>query len=300
MQGGSTITQQVAKLMLVGNERSLSRKLREALLAHRIESSSTKDQILGIYLNHVYLGHGAYGVVAAAKAYFGKASVRPDRRRGGDAGRPSPRRRRASPPSRTSRARRRASATCSIRCRSRATSAAPPPLAARREPLGLVAERRTLTNVAAPYFVETIRKYIADKYGEEDLLERGLRIQTTLNMRGQRAAEAAVRRGLEDLARKLGFAGPSITWTPTIARACHGRPRPLGPTGFASTSRAAGPLAGRPTAGAALIDATNRGPARPIPPPASPRGGQGGARRRAADPPPPPFRPTPTPPTRPS
>ena len=72
VQGGSSITQQVAKLLLVGHERSLSRKLREAMLAYRIESQLSKDQILGIYLNHVYLGHGAYGVVAAANAYFGK------------------------------------------------------------------------------------------------------------------------------------------------------------------------------------------------------------------------------------
>src|SRR5947207_625449 len=67
VQGGSTITQQVAKLMLVGNERNLFRKIREAILAHKIEQKLSKDQILGIYLNHVYLGHGAYGVEAAAE-----------------------------------------------------------------------------------------------------------------------------------------------------------------------------------------------------------------------------------------
>jgi penicillin-binding protein 1A len=72
VQGGSTITQQVAKLLIVGQERSFARKAREAMLAHRIEQRLTKDQILGIYLNHVYLGHGAYGVAAAAAAYFGK------------------------------------------------------------------------------------------------------------------------------------------------------------------------------------------------------------------------------------
>ena len=66
VQGGSTITQQVAKLLIVGQQRSLARKIREAMLAHRIEQRLTKDQILGIYLNHVYLGHGAYGVAAAA------------------------------------------------------------------------------------------------------------------------------------------------------------------------------------------------------------------------------------------
>ena len=72
VQGGSSITQQVAKILIVGQERSLARKLREALLAFRIEKRLHKDQILGIYLNHVYLGHGAYGLASAATAYFGK------------------------------------------------------------------------------------------------------------------------------------------------------------------------------------------------------------------------------------
>src|SRR5438105_13223324 len=58
--------------MLVGNEETLFRKIGEAILAHKIERRLTKDQILGIYLNHVYLGHGAYGVQAAAEVYFGK------------------------------------------------------------------------------------------------------------------------------------------------------------------------------------------------------------------------------------
>jgi penicillin-binding protein 1A len=72
VQGGSTITQQVAKLMLVGNERNVFRKIREAILAHKIEQKLKKEQILAIYANHVYLGHGAYGVQAAAEVYFGK------------------------------------------------------------------------------------------------------------------------------------------------------------------------------------------------------------------------------------
>jgi len=73
VQGGSSITQQVAKILIVGQERSLARKVREALLAFRIEKRLRKDQILGIYLNHVYLGHGAYGLASAATAYFGKS-----------------------------------------------------------------------------------------------------------------------------------------------------------------------------------------------------------------------------------
>ena len=70
--GGSTITQQVAKNLLVGNARTLRRKIREAIMAFRIESSLTKDKILEIYLNQLYLGKGCYGVSAACEYYFGK------------------------------------------------------------------------------------------------------------------------------------------------------------------------------------------------------------------------------------
>ncbi len=71
--GGSTITQQVAKNLLVGNERSLSRKIREAIMAFRIESSISKNKILEIYLNHLYLGKGCYGIVEACNYYFNKS-----------------------------------------------------------------------------------------------------------------------------------------------------------------------------------------------------------------------------------
>jgi penicillin-binding protein 1A len=133
--------------------------------------------------------------------------------------------------------------------------------AAKREPLVLVADRRTLTNVAAPYFVETVRRYVADKAGDEELLEKGLRIHTTVDMRLQRVAEAAVRRGLEDLARRLGFAGPIARLGPDDRRKLTaGRPRPLGPAGFSlDDPEQAGVLLGLPDPPAALIDATQPG-----------------------------------------
>lgn len=71
-QGGSTITQQVAKSFLADQERTLARKIREAILSLRIESRLSKDQILEIYLNKIFLGHGAYGVASAAARYFDK------------------------------------------------------------------------------------------------------------------------------------------------------------------------------------------------------------------------------------
>ncbi len=71
-QGGSTITQQVVKNVLLDSERSYRRKIRETLLAHRLEKTLSKEQILGLYVNHIYLGHGRWGVEEAASYYFGK------------------------------------------------------------------------------------------------------------------------------------------------------------------------------------------------------------------------------------
>ncbi len=85
-QGGSTITQQVIKNMLLTPERTLGRKVREAILARRIEAELTKDEILGLYLNHIYFGHGRYGVEEAARYYFGKSIRDVSLGRGGDAG----------------------------------------------------------------------------------------------------------------------------------------------------------------------------------------------------------------------
>ena len=72
VQGGSTITQQVVKRILLTSEKSFARKIREAVLAYRIDNYMTKEEILNVYLNHIFLGHGAYGVEAAAQEYFSK------------------------------------------------------------------------------------------------------------------------------------------------------------------------------------------------------------------------------------
>ena len=72
VQGGSTITQQVAKSFFLTPERTFSRKMKEAILAYRIEKHLTKDEILYLYLNQIYLGSGSYGVQAASETYFGK------------------------------------------------------------------------------------------------------------------------------------------------------------------------------------------------------------------------------------
>jgi penicillin-binding protein 1A len=73
IQGGSTITQQVVKSILLTPEKSLTRKIREAILSFKIEKYLSKEEILHLYLNQIYLGHGAYGVAVAAENYFGKS-----------------------------------------------------------------------------------------------------------------------------------------------------------------------------------------------------------------------------------
>ena len=87
-QGGSTLTQQLAKNLFLTQERTLTRKLEEVVLALWLEHKFTKAEILELYLNRVYFGSGAYGVEAAAQRYFGKSARQVTLRRSGDAGRP--------------------------------------------------------------------------------------------------------------------------------------------------------------------------------------------------------------------
>ena len=284
VQGGSTITQQVAKLLIVGQERSLGRKVREAMLAHRIEQRLSKDQILGIYLNHVYLGHGAYGVAAAASAYFGKdvtdLSPAEAAMLAGLPKAPG----RATPFHDFARAQARQHYVID---QMQALGFLPAAQAetARHEALVLVSGARNLTNVAAPYFVETIRRYVADNYGDEELLERGLRVTTTLDMRKQRVAEAALRAGLEDLQRRIGLPGPIAHLdADQRRRLLRGRPRPFGPAGYLLDDEEADDhlLVAEPQA--ALIDATTPGAgARLAEPMAKYVVGEAWAARRKAD-----------------
>jgi penicillin-binding protein 1A len=256
VQGGSSITQQVAKLLIVGQERSLARKVREALLAFRIEKRLSKDQILGIYLNHVYLGHGAYGLASAATAYFGKnvadltiaeaAMLAALPKAPGN----------ITPVRDFDRARLRQHYVLD-QMRELGFITAAQAEAARQETLMLVSHTRAMTNVAAPYFVETVRKYVAERFGDEDLLRRGFHITTTLDMRRQRTAESALRRGLEDLQRRLGFDGPiGHLDTDERRQMALGQPRPVGPKGFTLDEEQSPFLMTLPDPPAATVDAT--------------------------------------------
>jgi penicillin-binding protein 1A len=207
VQGGSTITQQVAKLMLVGNERNVFRKIREAILAHKIEQKLKKEQILAIYLNHVYLGHGAYGVQAAAEVYFGKdareLTVAEAAMLGGLPKAPTE----DSPTVNFKRAKDRQHYVLGQMLENKFIKD-DQYRDALHEPIAIISKDTPLNHIAAPYFVEHIRKIVQAKYAGRDLYDRGLRIYTTLEMKQQRAAELAVRNGLDAVDRRFSFRGP--------------------------------------------------------------------------------------------
>jgi penicillin-binding protein 1A len=206
-QGASTITQQVARMLMLTQEKTVIRKLKEIILSIRVERELAKDEILHIYLNHVYLGHGAYGVQAAAENYFGKdvehLTLAEVAMLAGLPKAPT----RFSPYNDYARARERQAYVLGRMLEDGIVTAAEV-AAAREEPLALLAREQPLNAVAAPYFVEFIRRWAQERYGHHGLFDGGLRISTTVDMSKQRAAEAALRRGLEDLDRRLGFRGP--------------------------------------------------------------------------------------------
>jgi penicillin-binding protein 1A len=202
VQGGSTITQQVVKQLLLSPRRSYERKIKEMLLATRVEQRLSKDQILFLYLNHIYLGSGAYGVAAAAQEYFGKPveqlTVAEAALLAGLPQAPS----RYSPFKNWPQARARQSyvlkrmATVGFITPAEA-------LLALREPL--LFEPRRGNFAAAPHYVEHVRRLLDERYGENALYQMGLRVHTSLNLRMQAAAETALRQGLEEIGKRQKY-----------------------------------------------------------------------------------------------
>ena len=164
-QGGSTITQQVVKNLLLTPERSMRRKVQEIILARRLSEKLSKEEVLALYLNQIYFGHGRYGCEEAARYFFGKSVQRHRPRRGGAAGRACRRARsgcrRASTPTRP----RRASATCSGRWPSTATSTARRPSGWRPSRSASRARPAAARGLAAEA-VDVVARFLADKLGE--------------------------------------------------------------------------------------------------------------------------------------
>jgi penicillin-binding protein 1A len=206
VQGGSTITQQVTKSFLLTPERSYVRKLKEAILAHRIDKTFTKEQVLFLYLNQIYLGHGAYGVEAAAENYFGKTTKELNLAEcamlAGLPQAPS----RYSPFRHPERAKERQIYTLNRMVAEgyitniQATEAINTELDIR--------PRRNWYIEEVPFFTEHVRRYIEGKYGADTLYRDGLKIYTTVNIEMQRIAREEIEKGLYDLDKRQGFRGP--------------------------------------------------------------------------------------------
>ncbi|MGE5310871.1 MAG: penicillin-binding protein 1A [Nitrospirota bacterium] len=205
-QGGSTITQQVTKSLLLTPERSITRKIREAILAFRIERYLSKDEILYLYLNQIYLGHNAYGVEAAAQTYFGKSvqelNLAECAMLAGLPQAPS----RYSPHKHPDRARERQSYVLN-RMTEDGYITAQQAKQALATPVKV--KGRMEKNIGkAPYFTEHIRRYLEEKYGEDILYHQGLQVYSTVNVAYQQAAQKALRKGLQDLDKRQGYRGP--------------------------------------------------------------------------------------------
>jgi penicillin-binding protein 1A len=197
-QGGSTITQQVTRSLLLSRRKVYSRKIKEAILAYRMDSVLSKDDILYIYLNQIYLGEGAYGVQAAARTYFNRnvkqLSLGQMALLAGLPQAPS----RYSPFKDKKIARQRQVYVLNRMAEDGYIT----PEAARkayREPLSL--QDKVRDPPGGEYYVQQVSNYVSGKYGQEALTTGGLTIYTCLAPEIQRKAEATISNGLGDLGR---------------------------------------------------------------------------------------------------
>ncbi|MBL4595170.1 MAG: penicillin-binding protein 1A [Robiginitomaculum sp.] len=205
--GASTLTQQVAENFLINTEQSFDQKIRKMIIATRIEKVFSKDEILELYLNEIYLGNRAYGVAAASLNYFGKsldnlslsemaflaalpkgpANYHPIRQK-----------------------QRAIDRRNWVLSRMLANAYITPEAAAIAQQDDLVSIQRLTgdTYRAAAYFVEAIRREMFSLYGEDQLYDGGLSIRTTLDTRLQQIARTALRESLEEYDRRHGWRGP--------------------------------------------------------------------------------------------
>jgi penicillin-binding protein 1A len=207
-QGGSTITQQVAKTF-VGREKTYTRKIKEMLLALKLEKEFTKDEILYLYLNQVYLGHGLYGVGAAAKGYFRKnmneLTLAEMAMLAGLPPAPS----KYSPCSNPKMAYERMLYVLGRMLEDGYITKDQYDRAIKEKPT--VYDIEDYFRARAPYFTEHVRRYIQKKYGDNLLYRGGLRVYTTVDIEKQTAAEEALIRGVKEIDKRQGFRGPLRT-----------------------------------------------------------------------------------------
>lgn len=206
VQGGSTITQQVAKSLLLTPERSFDRKIKEVILASRIERNLTKQQILYLYLNQIYLGHGAYGVQAASRTYFRKdvsdVTLAEAALLAGMPQAPG----KYSPLLNPKKAKERQLYVLRRMVENKYITAVQMTEAA-AQPLKVFHDE-DLNGKFAPYYVEYIRKYLVEKFGEKAVYEDGMTVSVPLDPALARVATKSVQEGLLLVDKRIGYRGP--------------------------------------------------------------------------------------------
>jgi len=203
-QGASTITQQLARALFLSPERTYQRKIKELILAVKMEWVLSKEEILEMYLNQIYFGHGAYGVAAAALTYFDKSVS--------DLTLPEsaflaglPKAPNTYSPYRNpdlAKSRKELVLGRMVEAGYLTTEDAQSAMA-----ITLTYRHQSLEPIAA-YFIEEVRQHLVDRYGETLVYKGGLQIHTTLNIAMQKTAEETVRKGLRQLDKRQGWRGP--------------------------------------------------------------------------------------------
>ncbi len=208
-QGASTITQQVTRGFLLSNEKTITRKIKEILLAWRIEDTYTKEHILYLYLNQIYLGSSAYGVEAASRVYFGKSvqelTLGEAAMLAGLPQRPSE----YSPHKHFDSAKARQRYVLDQMVRNKYISAAEAETAAAEEIHVVDRENEFLER--APHFTEHVRRYLVDKFGNEAVVRGGLQVKTTCDLDLQRLAQRVVTDRVQTLDQDMGFRRAGLT-----------------------------------------------------------------------------------------
>ncbi len=203
--GASTITQQVVKNLLLSRERTLQRKVKEAILAFRISQTFSKDQILELYLNQIYLGSGAYGVAAAAQVYFNKSidelTIEEDALLATLPKAPS----KLDPRKNIEKAKIRRDWVIG-RMIEEGFIAKEEGEAAMEKPI-LIKEADSEDFVKAEFFSDSVKKELTELYGSDDVFENGIVVRTSLDTNLQKIAVKAFEAGIEDYDEKHGYRG---------------------------------------------------------------------------------------------
>lgn len=203
-EGGSTITQQLAKILFLSPEKTIQRKLREAQLAIKLEKELTKDEILELYLNRVYFGHGAYGIEMASQRYFGKSvgqiTLPEAALLAGLIKAPNT----FSPFNNLVRAKERQEVVL-LRMEEEGYIKPSEREWAKRQAINL-ASFRTTTD-AFNYFLEYVRQQLEQKYGVEMIYKGGLRVYTTIDRNAQLIAQRVLQEGLREVDKRRGWRG---------------------------------------------------------------------------------------------